>query len=115
MSNDRDFSAQDTATIRKWEREIERGKARADASEANFTKTFADTLKQENAKKALARAAREAVDQQERGQSNPAVDRVKGSGSDSIFGDGQSTVVYGANGDVDPSITGKEPRPWEDR
>lgn len=102
MSEQKDFSAQDSATIRKWEREMERGKARADASEANFTKTFADALKQETGKKALARAAREAVDQQESGQSNPTLDKVKKGGG----------AMFGTDDEV---VTGNEPRPWEDR
>lgn len=114
MSEQRDYSAQDSATMRKWEREIERGKAKAEASEETFRRTFADTLKQENAKKALARVAREAVDAGERGQVDPTVSKAHGAGGSMFDGD-RSSIVHGLNGDLDSSITGEEPRPWEDR
>lgn len=92
-----DYEAQGQTVINKWAREEERKKAKAEAAEQNFKKTFADTLRQENAKKALAREAKEAVDNPQR--------------RDEIFVDASEGTSRGYNDRE--IITGEEPRPWE--
>jgi hypothetical protein len=110
----KDYTAQNQAVINRWEREEERKRSKAEAAEESFKRTFADTLKQAEAKKALARDARQAVDRQESGRVDPLLDKVNASGGD-MFNSDRSTIVHGANGDLDSSITGEEPRPWEER
>jgi hypothetical protein len=94
MSDDRRHEA----TLRKWEREDERRKARAEASEANFSKTFADELKKQHVKKSLAAEAQTAT-------KNPnARSELMHTASE-----GTSRAM-----DDDEVVTGMENRPWED-
>ena len=92
-----EHDAKGQAVINRWAREEERKKARAEASEENFKKTFADTLRQENVKKALAREAKDAVDNPQR--------------RDAIFDQASEGTSRGYNDHE--VITGEEPRPWE--
>lgn len=101
MGEERDYSAQNQAVINRWEREMNRARAKAEASEENFQKTFADVLRSQNNKRALAREAKAAVDSGERGNVDPTLTRVREGGG----------AMYG---DDDEVITGEEPRPWED-
>jgi hypothetical protein len=85
------------STLRKWEREEERKKARAEASEANFVKTFADELRKQSVKKALAAEAQTAT-------KNPgARTELMQAASE-----GTSRAM-----DDDEVVTGMEDRPWE--
>ncbi len=106
------YEARAAATINKWGREEDRKKARAEASEENFRKTFADEMKSANAKKALARAARESVDDHESGRGNTTLNKVR-QGGGAMSGDSRSQIVRHEEGDTDSSITGEEPRLWE--
>lgn len=91
-----DYEAQANATLRKWEREEEQKKARAEASEKNFVETFANLLKQENVKRALARDAKNAT-------TNPNVNQSL-----------MAQAKYGTSHPMDEGeITGLEDRPWE--
>jgi hypothetical protein len=92
-----DYEAQGNATIRKWEREEERKKAKAEAAEENFSKTFANLLKQDNVKKALARDAKNATN-------NPNAHKNL-----------MAQAEHGTSQGLDEGeITGMEERPWED-
>ena len=84
------------AVLRKWEREDDRKKAKAEASEANFIKTFAAELKKESVKKALAREAQIATK-----NPNANADLMNQASEGTSVGD-------------DEIITGDAPRPWED-
>ena len=92
-----DDEARGAATIRKWEREEERKRAKAEASEENFAKTFANELKKENIKKALAREAKDAVDNPNR---RTELHDTASEGTSRALDEGEV-------------ITGDEPRPWE--
>jgi hypothetical protein len=85
------------ATIRKWEREEERKRARAEASEANFAKTFADELRKQSVKKALAAEAQTAT-------KNPGARTELMQAAN----EGTSRAM-----DEDEIVTGMEDRPWE--
>lgn len=91
-----DYEAQGNATIRKWEREEERKRAKAEASEANFSKTFANELKKANVKKVLAKEAKDAVDNPNRRD------------------DLMDAATQGTSRAIDDGeVTGMEDRPWE--
>jgi lysozyme family protein len=60
--SERDYTAQNEMVMRKWEREEERKRAKAEASVNTMTETLAASLKDINQKKALAREAKRAID-----------------------------------------------------
>lgn len=60
--SERDYSAAHNATIRKWEREEERRRSRADASEENFKNTLVDSIKQERVRRSVVREVKEIID-----------------------------------------------------
>lgn len=90
------FDAKNQALMNRWERKLERERARAAASERNFKKTFADMLKDPNNKKTIARQAKEVI---EGGESNNPLFRQ---------------AVEGITVNDGEVITGLEPRPWDD-
>lgn len=90
------YEAQGNAVLRKWEREEERKRAKAEAATENFTKTFANLLKQENVKRALARDAKDATTSQNANRNL------------------MTQAEFGTSLEMDEGeITGMEERPWE--
>jgi len=95
-----DDSARHEAVLRKWEREEERKKAKAEASEVNFKKTFADQLKRPEVKRSIAIDAQQATKDPSRVATSRNLDELR------------NRVSY-AGYDSDEVITGSEERPWE--
>lgn len=92
--------ARHEAVIRRETAAWERQKARAEASEENFKKTFADLMKQEEVKRALAADAQQATKDPSRRTSSRNLDTLRESFSCEGY----------AGGEV---ITGNESFPWD--
>jgi hypothetical protein len=92
--------ARHEAVLRRWEREIERQRARAGASEENFKKTFADLMRQENIKRSIAMDAQNATRDPSRHAQTRDVEALK----DNFINRGYIS---------DEVISGLEPLPWE--
>jgi hypothetical protein len=87
--------------MQKYIREHDRLKARVEASEKNFTSTFADLMKQENVKRQLAADAQAATKDPNRNAGSRDLDSLR-----------EQHVSRGYHSDE--VITGNEDRPWED-
>lgn len=94
------YDAAGSAVLRRWERDIERQKARTEAAEKNCKGTLAELLKQENVKRAIAMDAQAATKDPSRRAASRNIESLK-----------ENFISRGYFSDE--IITGNEPRPWE--
>jgi hypothetical protein len=93
---EKDYTAQNEAVIRKWEREEERRRARKDASEEKFKEAVVSSLRQDKVRRNVVNEVKEAINDPSRAN-NPR------------FAQAQSGITPV---DDDEVITGFD-RPWE--
>jgi anti-sigma28 factor (negative regulator of flagellin synthesis) len=95
---EKDYSAQDNATMRREERRYEQQRSKAEALEENCKNTLASLMRQDRQKKAVARDMKDATADQDR------LERIKKKveGGEGLFFD-DDEVITGIGMD----------RPWE--
>ena len=92
--------SQHEMTMGRYIREHERQKARAESSEENFKKTFADLMRQQHIKESLAADAQAATKDNSRRESSRNLDSLR-------------EQCRRTGYESDETITGNEPLPWD--
>lgn len=96
-----EYDPASVAVVTRWQRDKERLEASVEAKKQTFNKTFADLLRQENVKRALAMDAQAATKDPNRREASRDLESLR-----------NRSVHKGY--ESDEIITGMEPMPWDE-